>query len=170
MRATALLSISLALGACGAAQNVELTGKLVMSRLPADWCGSGNPDTIRLDCAFDLGLWVSQVLDDGGIGQVTKTVCVKLEADPQRTWGTLPEALNQAMVKVDRIPQGRFRLEVAGIEPSNNGGCEHDASVAAASFYGKSEPIELMGTDVVKRIDIASKCLKAFTPTMTCIR
>jgi hypothetical protein len=48
---------------------------------------------------------------------VLKTVCVSLEADPDRKWGNLTESLNWAMAKLDKIEQGTVRLELAGVEP-----------------------------------------------------
>lgn len=169
MRATVLLSISaLGLLACGKSEKVDLTAKLVMSRVPADWCGALDPDKIRLDCPFDLGLYVVEATD-GGSGRVLQTVCVAMEADPMRNWGNLTLSLNSAMAKLDKIAEGRVRVELAGVEPKAGNGCEYQASVDNASFYGRSNPIELMGNEIPNRYDVATKCLKAFTPTATCI-
>jgi hypothetical protein len=159
----------LALLGCGAPQTVELTGKLVISQLPADWCGSSNPDNIRLDCAFELGLYVVDMSGDGGPGKVLETTCVKLQADPNRKWSNLPEALNTAMARLDRIQQGTVRVELAAVEPPAGNNCAHDDSVARASLYGRSEVLSLMGTDLVKRVDIGTRCLKPFTPTAMCL-
>lgn len=170
MRATVLLSISVLLftAACGRSETVELTGQLKISSVPADWCGSSNPDNIRLDCPFELGLYVVDVSSDAG-AFVLKTVCVKMQADPNRKWSNLPEALNQSMARLEKIPQGTVRVEIAGIEPGANDNCNHDSAVMNASFYGKSDSTSLMGTDLVKRVEIRTKCLKAFTPTAMCI-
>ena len=171
MRATVLLSISaLALGVgCGRSQKVELTGKLVMSRVPGDWCGATNPDNIRLDCPFDVGLYVIDASTDAGTGAVLQTVCVSMDADPMRKWGNFTDSLNSAMARLDKIAEGRVRIEVVGVEPKAGNNCDYEASVANASLYGRSNPLELMGSDVPNRYDIATKCLKPFTPTAMCI-
>lgn len=171
MRATVLLSTSvlvLAAASCGKTEKVELTGKLVMSRVPADWCGETNPDNIRLDCPFELGLYVVDAAD-GGSGVVKQTVCITMDADPMRKWSNLTDSMNSAMAKLDKIAEGRVRVEVIGVEPKAGNQCNYESSVSNASFYGRSNALELMGTDVPNRFDISTKCLKAFTPTATCI-
>jgi hypothetical protein len=169
MRATVLLSISasLALG-CGKSETVPLTARLKMSSVPGDWCGFTNPDTIRLDCPFELGFYVLDASQDAG-ASVLKTRCVKMDKDPMRTWANLYQDLNSAMVALDNIQQGVVRVEMVGIEPPQNKMCDYESSVASASLYGKSDAIPLMGTDVPNRYDIATKCVKPFTPTATCI-
>jgi hypothetical protein len=168
MRAIVLLSIS-ALFCCGKAPTVELTGKLVMSQQPADWCGFGNKDNIRLDCPFELGLYVVEITGDAGPGNVLKTVCVSMDADPMRTTGNLTDSLNSAMVKIAGVPEGTVRIELAAVEPKAGNGCAYDESVAAASLFGRSAVLTLEGTDLPNRFDISTKCLKPFTPTAMCI-
>lgn len=165
MRATVLLSISLCALSCGKAQNIELTAKLVNPSASKDWCGSGNPDAIRLDCAFDLGLYVVEEESK----KVLQTVCVKMDADPDRKWGNLYQSINGAMAKLTKIEQGTVRIEIVGVEPAAGGTCDYEASVAAASFSGKSNALTLEGDEVTKRFDIITKCIKAFSPSAMCL-
>ena len=163
MRATALLFSSLlGLAACGRQQKVELTGKLVMSTLPADWCNQ-NKDQIRLDCPFEMGFYVINASSDAGTGFVTKTTCVSFEKDAMRRSGNLAMDLNSVPVKLEGIPEGQFRIEVAIIEPPANNGCEYESSMPAASLTGRSKVIDLTGTDIPNRYDIVMKCIKPFS-------
>jgi hypothetical protein len=163
MRATVLLFSSvLALGACGRQQKVELTGKLVMSTLPADWCGQ-NKDQIRLDCPFEMGFYVIDASSDAGPGVVKKTVCASLDKDPMRRSSNLAMDLNSVPVTLDGIMEGQVRVEVAIIEPPANNGCEYESSMANAAMTGKSKVLDLMGTDVPNRYDIVMKCVKTFS-------
>jgi hypothetical protein len=168
MRAIApILSLACAFG-CGRVEPVELTAKLVMSRFPNDWCEQRNmnPDNIRMDCPFDLGLYVV----DEASQRVLKTTCVKLEGDLGRRWGNLTETLNANGVRLELTPEGPepVRLEMAVVEPAQ-GDCGYEAAMAGASFWGRSEPVTLMGAEVGPRIDVATRCLKSFTPTATCL-
>ena len=170
MRAIALLSISFLLAGCGDAASVMLTGKLTMSRLPADWCGFQNPDSIRMDCPFDLGIYAVESSADGGRGRVLQTVCVSMKADPKRTWATLSESLNQQGVRLDKIPSGIVRVEIAAIEPGKNNRCDYNTAVDSASLYGSSDPLPLTFGLAPNRFDISTKCRKTFSPSETCLR
>ncbi len=172
MRATVLLSTSaLLLFGCGKSVNVELTARLVMSGVPTDWCGAGDKDQIRLDCPFELGLYALDVSNDAGPPVVKKTVCITMDADPNRKWKSLSEALNQTMMaQLGPIQEGLVRIEIAGVEPKAGKKCEYQESVDNASFYGRSDVLPLMGTDLPNRFDIRTKCLKAFTPTAMCMQ
>src|SRR5687768_4497502 len=123
MRAIVLLSISAGvLLACGKAQTVELTARLRMSQVPGDWCGSTNPDNIRLDCAFEVGLYVVDASRDAGT-EVLSGTCVKMDRDPMRVWKNFHEDLNSAMAKLERINVGTVRVELAAIEPPQLKNC-----------------------------------------------
>jgi hypothetical protein len=166
MRATALLPISLLALGCARVENVPLTAKLVMSNAPADWCGSLNPDTIRMDCAFQLGIYFS----DDASKKVLGTTCVKLEGKMGRTWKDLPQELDTAMVAthVDLMGTQAARLEVAVIEPPDATNCDHSTALITAAFYGKSDPVT-PDDDTLKRIDVPTKCVRSFSATSSCL-
>jgi len=172
MRATALLRISalvLALSACGKPPNVELTGRLVMTTQPMYWCE--NTKSTRLDCEFELGLYVFSVGADGGTAKLQQPpTCVKLEAEAGRKWEDLPRRLNDAMVRLEKIPEGLIRLEVIGIEPRRNKSCDYEDAMTAPNFTGRSVDFQLEGTEVSNRQDVVVRCLKPFTPTAMCIQ
>lgn len=167
MRATALLPTSLLLAlSCGRVENVALTAKLAMSNAPADWCGSLNPDTIRMDCPFQLGIYFSDDVSKKVLG----TTCVKLDGKMGRTWKDLPQALDDAMVAthVDLNGTEAARLEVAVIEPPDATNCDHSGALLTAAFYGKSNPVT-PDDDMLKRIDVPTKCVRSFSPTSSCL-
>jgi hypothetical protein len=166
MRAIALLPISLI--ACGGASTQQVTAKLVMSNSPTDWCGSGNPDTIRMDCPFQLGIYFLDDSNPDAGDPVLNTTCVKLDGAANRTWKDLPQALDTAMVKTQVTPAGPVRLEIAVIEPPGSSNCDHATSLMGPKFYGESAQVQ-PDDSTVKRIDVPSKCLKAFTPTTMCL-
>src|SRR3954469_25137232 len=147
MRAIALLSIS-ALCACGRVENVSLTARLKMSSLTQNWCGSMNPDAIRMDCPFELGLYVTQP-SDAGTPRVIQTVCVKVDAQPNRKWSDLPQTLNTAMAGITNIAEGSVRIEMAIVEPVRAESCAYGSSMSNASLVGTSDVLDLMGKDLV---------------------
>jgi len=174
MRPTALLLSSLALASCGSTQNVDLTGKLVMSTFPADWCGATNPDTIRMDCPFEVGLYILQdAVNDAGPPTVVSNVCVKLPGLAMRDWADLPMALNDNKASLQVLASNQnVRLEMAIVEPPSIVDCDHDSTVAAAKLYGSSQETMIdspVDDPPLMRIDVTTKCIKAFTPTATCL-
>jgi hypothetical protein len=166
MRPIALLPISLL--ACSGPGTQDVTAKLVMSNSPTDWCGSSNPDLIRMDCPFQLGIYFLDTSNADAGAPVLNTTCVSIAGAANRVWKDLPTTLDTSKVKTAVTPQGPFRLEIAVIEPPGGGMCDHDTSVMKAKFHGESAD-EMADDTTVKRIDVASKCLQAFTPTAMCL-
>ncbi|MBL8952050.1 MAG: hypothetical protein JNK82_14800 [Myxococcaceae bacterium] len=154
---------------CGKPVNVELSAQLTMSTSPSNWCEMTK--STRIDCEFELGIYVLSVDPDGGTGKVQQTpTCVKLEAEAGRKWEDLPRRLNEAMVKLEPIPEGTYRIEVAGLEPPRGKSCDYEDAQLSPSFEGSSIDFQLEGTEPLNRQTVVVNCKKPFTPTAMCMQ